>query len=56
MQHTEIFNVHTRIQEVSEAIKTAQGKEKETMEILLDSLYDTEDLLLENFDSSEKSV
>lgn len=54
MLHTEIFDVHSRIQEVSGAIKTAHGKEKEALEILLDSLYDTEDLLLENFDSSEK--
>lgn len=54
MLHTEIFNVHMRIEETRQALALAEGKEKEVLEVLMDSLYETEDILLENLTQEER--
>lgn len=44
----ELNTVHTRIEETRQALALAEGKEKEVLEVLMDSLYETEDLLLDS--------
>jgi gamma-glutamyl phosphate reductase len=44
----ELARNQERMKEVSEALKLAEGKEKEALEILMDSLQDTQDMILES--------
>lgn len=44
----ELNIVHARIEETRQALALAEGKEREVLEVLMDSLYETEDLLLDS--------
>lgn len=46
----ELNTVHTRIEETRQALALVEGKEREVLEVLMDSLYDTEDLLLDSLE------
>ena len=46
----ELHSNRLRIKETSKALAIAQGKEKEALEILMDSLMDNEDDILKEID------